>query len=107
MKIVITITIFILVARLAWSEERRYLAQAATGLREGGWGPTLDLDLADGTVTSAAGTRKERRKGLKEARKSGGRGRKKTVKTLRERYLDALQAWGRRGTGVDELPTVS
>lgn len=106
-KIVITITIFILVARLDWREERRYLAQAATGLREGGWGPTLDLDLADGTVTSAAGTRKERRKGLKEARKSGGRGRKKTVKTLRERYLDALQAWGRRGTGVDELPTVS
>ncbi|MDO4919831.1 PrsW family intramembrane metalloprotease [Kocuria sp.] len=107
LKIAVALTCFILVARWAWRQERLFLSRADAELRQSPVARSADVDLDDPTVTSAAGTRKQRRKGLKEARKNGGRSRKKLVKSLRRRYLDALQAWGRRGTGVDELPTVS
>ncbi|MXN62709.1 PrsW family intramembrane metalloprotease [Bacillus sp. BGMRC0062] len=106
-KIVVALVCFVLVARLAWKQEREYLAQADAQLRETPWARELPAEFEDSAVTSAAGTRKQRRCGLKEARKTGGRAHRKSVKRARNRYLDALQAWGRRGTGVDELPLAS
>ena len=106
-KILVALTCFILVARLAWRQERVFLSRADGELRQSPQARGVAVDLADPAMTSAAGTRRERKKGLKEARKRGGRALKKSVKKARRVYLDALQAWGRRGTGVDELPTVS
>lgn len=100
LKIIVCIVSFLLVARHAWKQERLYLAAARDGLAAGG---AADAIGQDEKVTSAAGTRKERKRGLKAARKAGGRSEKKRVKEARKGYLDELQAWGRRGTGVDEL----
>lgn len=102
-KIVIALVAFILVARVAWKQEREYLAQAHAQLRATPAAASVPVDLDDAAVTSAAGTRKQRRRGLKDAREAGGRKNRRRVKKQRVAYLDALQAWGRRGTGVDEL----
>lgn len=98
-KVVVAIIAFLLVARIAWRQEREYLAHAETEVAPY---PVLAAAAADPVLHSAAGTRKQRRRGLKRAKKEGGRAGKKEARRLRRRYLDALQALGRRGTGVDE-----
>ena len=61
----------------------------------------------DDVVASAAGTRKERKQGPQTARQVGGRAERKRLKRVRKGYLDHLQAWGGRGTGVDEVTHVA
>lgn len=99
LKIAVSVTAFLLVARHAWAQERHYLASARDALAAEGF------VAFDDVVASAAGTRKERKQGLKTARQVGGRAEKKRIKKVRQGYLDHLQAWGRRGTGVDEVVT--
>ena len=106
-KILLSVLCFVLVARIAWRQEREYLAAADAQLRASRPAGGLPEQFQDPAVTSAAGAHRQRRGGLKDARRRGGRRGVKHVRRARVRYLDALQAWGRRGTGVDEDPIPS
>ncbi|MCT1916540.1 PrsW family intramembrane metalloprotease [Kocuria rhizophila] len=103
-KVVLALVCFVLVARIAWRQEREYLARAEQELRGSPLARELPAEYGQPAVTSAVGTRTQRRRGLKEARKAGGRRAVKQARRARAGYLDVLQAGGRRGTGVDELP---
>ncbi|RKQ33759.1 PrsW family intramembrane metalloprotease [Kocuria tytonis] len=104
-KIAVALVCFVLVTRVAWRQERAYLAAAHDEVLASPAASRLE-GAHDDAVTSAAGTRAQRRRGLKDARRAGGRKNRKRVKRARVGYLDALQARGRRGTGVDERPLV-
>lgn len=82
LKVILALVVLVLVARVAWKEERAYLA----GAQE------RQSDLPDEPVREAIGTRSERRKGLKAVRRAEGRGAVKRLKRERARYLDRLQA---------------
>lgn len=106
-KMVLGVVAFLLVARAAWKQERVFLAEADAAVHRDG----LVGSVPDG-VRSAIGPRKQRRRQLRAVRRAvraetgsrkDARRAKKATKKARRRYLDTLQAWGRRGTGVDEL----
>ncbi|GAB78899.1 Membrane proteinase PrsW, cleaves anti-sigma factor RsiW, M82 family [Austwickia chelonae] len=93
--------IFFLVLRWVWRQERRYLEQAALATQSSspdGPFPLTDLQKA------AIGPRKTRRTYLKEVRAAGRRPAVKKARAEMRTYLDHLQAWDRRGTGIDEHP---
>lgn len=71
-KVVLALVCFVLVARIAWRQEREYLARAEQELRGSPLVRELPAEYGQPAVTSAVGTRTQRRRGLKEARKAGG-----------------------------------
>ncbi|WP_240322630.1 PrsW family intramembrane metalloprotease [Austwickia chelonae] len=90
---------FALVLRWVWHQERRYLAEAATAVSGTEPGDTSRLTELQ---SAAIGTHKTRNAFLRKIKKTRGRAEAKAARTDMRSYLEHLQAWGRRGTGIDE-----
>ncbi|GAB78846.1 Membrane proteinase PrsW, cleaves anti-sigma factor RsiW, M82 family [Austwickia chelonae] len=94
-KAAVGIGFALLLLRWVWSEERLFLREAAQAVT----GDQL-TDLHE----AAIGDRKTRKAFFARIKQESGRGGVRTARAEMHRYLDRLQAWGRRGTGVDEHP---
>lgn len=98
-KVTLAFVVFAFVLRWVWRQERQYLRESAIAV-SGTNGD--DVSLLSDTQRAAIGTRKERRTHLKSVKKADGRAARKAVKGEMRGYLRQLQAWDRRGTGIDE-----
>ncbi|MBN9644096.1 PrsW family intramembrane metalloprotease [Corynebacterium mendelii] len=108
-KMIASLVVFGLVLRWCFNQERLFLVEAMDEVAAAGTGhPDLSRLSADQQMrTVVAGTRRQRRTTLSRIRFSDGPEAKKDAKKSRLVLLEALQAWGRRGTGVDELAGAS
>lgn len=100
-KIATGLALALLMFRWIWRDERLFLRQAATEVKDG------NPDDAPTTLSpaeqAAIGDRRTRRAYLKQVKKDSGRRGVKQAKADARAYLDRLQAWGRRGTGIDDF----
>ncbi|GAB78848.1 Protease prsW family protein [Austwickia chelonae] len=90
---IVSFIVFALVLRWVWRQERLYLTEAATQVTGN---KLTELHQA------AIGTRKTRKTYLKQLKKTHGKTAAKTAHTDMHTYLEHLQAWARRHTGIDE-----
>ncbi|PRQ11776.1 PrsW family intramembrane metalloprotease [Corynebacterium sp. 13CS0277] len=98
-KMLLVVGVLAAVWRWVMREERSFLATASTAAATAGL-------LPDPAVAAAAGDHAARKAARRQAAQhaSSRRARRAAAKALARQqgeYLDALQAWGRRGTGID------
>ncbi|GAB78845.1 Membrane proteinase PrsW, cleaves anti-sigma factor RsiW, M82 family [Austwickia chelonae] len=89
----VAFTALAFILRWVWRQERLYLTEAATQVTGN---KLTELHQA------AIGTRKTRKTYLKQLKKTHGKTAAKTAHTDMHTYLEHLQAWARRHTGIDE-----
>ncbi|WP_116115382.1 PrsW family intramembrane metalloprotease [Austwickia chelonae] len=95
-KAAVGIAVLLLLLRWVWAEERLFLREAATA---------VSGDQLTGLQAAAIGDRATRKAFFKKTKQAGGRRQVRTARQEMHDYLDRLQAWGRRGTGIDEHPS--